>query len=88
MLKQLGIFNLSPVEDLNITVPEEECITVGIVHKIVEPLVVVLAKKGCPAIDLDSVLFLNNGKQILGQVFDVFGNVSEPMYMVKIRYCG
>lgn len=84
MLKDLGILDLAPLEDLKISVPEEECIPIGIIHKIVDPLVIVLAKKGSPAIDLDSVLFLNHGKQLLGQVFDVFGQITEPMYMVYI----
>ena len=83
MLEDLGILDLAPLEDLKISVPEEECIPIGIVHKIIDPLVIVSAKKGCPAIDLDSVLFLDHGKTFLGQVFDVFGQVSEPMYMVS-----
>lgn len=82
MLEDLGILDLAPLEDLKISVPEEECIPIGTIHSIIEPLVIVAAKKGCPAIDLDSVLFLDHGKTFLGQVFDVFGQVSEPMYMV------
>ena len=82
MLEDLGIFELAHLEDLKISVPEEECIPIGVVHNIIDPLVIVSAMKGCPAIDLDSVLFLDHGKTILGQVFDVFGQVSEPMYMV------
>lgn len=86
MLEDLGIFDLAPLEDLKITVPEEECIPIGVVHNIIDPLVIVSAKKGCPAIDLDSVLFLDHGKTFLGQVFDVFGQVSEPMYMVILMH--
>jgi H/ACA ribonucleoprotein complex non-core subunit NAF1 len=83
MLEDLGILDLAPLDDLKISVPEEECIPIGVVHKIIDPLVIVSARKGCPAIDLDSVLFLDHGKTFLGQVFDVFGQVSEPMYMVR-----
>jgi H/ACA ribonucleoprotein complex non-core subunit NAF1 len=86
MLEDLGILDLAPLEDLKISVPEEECIPIGVVHKIIDPLVIVSARKGCPAIDLDSVLFLDHGKTFLGQVFDVFGQVSEPMYMVSITF--
>lgn len=82
MLADLGIFDLPPIEDLAISVPEQECITIGKVHNIIDMLVIVAAKQGCPAIDLDSVLFLDHGKQMLGKVLDVFGPVSEPMYMV------
>lgn len=86
MLEDLGILDLAPLEALKISVPEEECIPIGVVHKIIDPLVIVSAKKGCPAIDLDSALFLDHGKTFLGQVFDVFGQVSEPMYMVKRNF--
>ncbi|KAI9550043.1 hypothetical protein GHT06_007634 [Daphnia sinensis] len=85
MLEDLGIFDLAPLEDLKISVPEEECIPIGVVHKIIDSLVIVSAKKGFPAIDLDSALFLDHGKTFLGQVFDVFGQVSEPMYMVRFN---
>lgn len=85
MLEDLGILDLAPLEALKISVPEEECIPIGVVHKIIDPLVIVSAKKGCPAIDLDSALFLDHGKTFLGQVFDVFGQVSEPMYMIRFN---
>jgi hypothetical protein len=52
MLLDLGILDLELLEDLNISVPEEERIPMGVVHKIIDPLVIVSAKKGCPAIDL------------------------------------
>lgn len=84
MLADLGIFDLPPLEDLAISVPEQECIPIGNIHNIIDMLVIVAAKKGSPAIDLDSVLFLDHGKTILGKVLDVFGPVSEPMYMVTI----
>ena len=76
MLKDLGILELAPLEDLKISVPEEECIPIGTVQQIIDCLVVVNAKKGCPAIDLDSVLFFDHGRKTLGQVFDViFSNL-------------
>jgi len=85
MLEDLGILDLAPLEDLKITVEEAECIPIGTIHNIIDMLVIVMARKGCPAIDLDSVLFLDQGKKILGQVFDVFGPVNEPMYMIRFN---
>ena len=38
-----------------------------------------------PAIDLDSVLFLDCGKRALGKVFDVFGSIHEPLYVVRFN---
>jgi len=85
MLEDLGLLDLPPLEDLVISVPEAECIPIGKITNIIDILVLVMAKKGTPAVDLDSVLFLDNGKKTLGKVFDVFGQVNEPIYMVRFN---
>lgn len=36
-------------------------------------------------IDLNSVLFLHNGSTSLGKVFDVFGPVQKPLYVVRFN---
>ena len=38
--------------------------------------VIVRAYPETPLVDLDSILFLDNGAKALGKVFDVFGPVS------------
>ena len=38
---------------------------------------------GNPALDLDSVLFLDSGSRVLGRVFDVIGPVQRPYYCVR-----
>ena len=85
MLEALGIIDLPPIEDLTITVPHEECIPIGKISNIIDTLAIISANKGTPAIDLDSVLFLEQGSKTLGRVFDVFGPVSEPLYMVRFN---
>jgi len=85
MLEDLGLLDLPPLEDLVISVPETECIPIGAVSNIIDLLVLVTAKRGTPAVDLNSVLFLDNGKKTLGKVFDVFGQVNEPIYMVRFN---
>ncbi len=85
MMEALGIIDLPPLEELTITVPQEECIPIGKISNIIDTLVIVVANKGTPAVDLDSVLFLDQGLKTLGLVFDVFGPVSEPMYMVRFN---
>ena len=85
MLEDLGLLDLPPLEDLAISVPEAECIPIGTVSNIIDLLVLVTAKRGTPAVDLNSVLFLDNGKKTLGKVFDVFGQVNEPIYMVRFN---
>lgn len=37
------------------------------------------------AVDIDTVLFLDKGNRTLGQVFDVMGNVSAPIYCVRFN---
>lgn len=39
--------------------------------------VIVRAYPETPLVDLDSILFLDNGAKALGKVFDVFGPVSN-----------
>lgn len=46
---------------------------------------VVEAFPNIPPIDLDSVLFLDRGKRALGQIFDVFGPVQQPFYVVRFN---
>lgn len=46
--------------------------------------VVIQALKDKPALNLDSVLFLQEGKPF-GTVFDVFGPVAEPYYCVRFN---
>lgn len=35
---ELGILDLPPIEDLHISVPEEECKAIGVIKSVVEPL--------------------------------------------------
>ena len=78
-------FQLPPIEELHITVPEEACERIGMVESIVDDLVVVRALPGTAALDLDSILFLEKGRRTLGKVFDVIGRVSEPNYCVRFN---
>ncbi len=74
---------LPKIEELRISVPEAECIELGHVHAIVGDQVVVRGLPQKPAVDLDSVLFLDKGERALGKVFDVFGPVNAPFYSVR-----
>jgi len=35
--------------------------------------------------DLDTVLFLEKGRKVLGEVFDVLGQVADPLYCVRFN---
>ena len=77
--------DLPPIEDLHISVPEFECVHLGKISSMVDDLVVVKAFPNTPAIDLDSVLFLDKGKRPLGKVFDVIGPVTSPFYCLRFN---
>lgn len=38
-----------------------------------------------PALDIDSVLFIDRGQRALGRIFDVFGPVNKPYYAVRFN---
>lgn len=82
---ELRLCDLPPVEDLDVQVSESEVKKMGRISSWVEELVVIESCAGIPAIDVDSVLFLDNGQRALGRVFDVFGPVSQPYYSVRFN---
>ncbi|KAG8226084.1 hypothetical protein J437_LFUL006391 [Ladona fulva] len=82
---EIQLTDLPPIEDLNICVPEEECIKIGEISSIVGELAVIQALPNTPALDIDSVLFLDHGKTTLGKIFDVLGPVKEPFYTVRFN---
>ena len=77
--------DLPPIEDLHISVPAYECLQIGQVSSIVDQMVVVQSAKNSPALDLDTVLFLENGGRPLGKIFDVMGPVVQPFYCVRFN---
>ncbi|RVE49860.1 hypothetical protein evm_005453 [Chilo suppressalis] len=82
---ELGLDDLPPIEDLAISLPAQETTKIGTIASIVDRLVIVRAFPDTPAVDIDSVLFLENGAKALGKVFDVFGQVTEPHYCVRFN---
>jgi len=77
--------DLPPVEELDMAVTEAEVVKIGTITGCVDELVVVESCPGNPAIDLESVLFLDSGRRPLGRVFDVIGPVSRPLYCVRFN---
>ncbi|CAH4030191.1 H/ACA ribonucleoprotein complex non-core subunit NAF1 [Pieris brassicae] len=82
---EIGLDELPPIEDLTISIPAQETTKIGKICSIVDRLVVVQGLPETPAVDIDSILFLENGAKPLGQVFDVFGPVSQPHYCVRFN---
>ena len=77
--------DLPPIEEITNTVPANECKEVGHIKNLVEDLVVVESLLGIPALDLETVLFVNVGQLALGRVFDVIGPVTQPLYVVRFN---
>ncbi|XP_017094500.2 H/ACA ribonucleoprotein complex non-core subunit NAF1 [Drosophila bipectinata] len=77
--------DLPPIHQLEITVPEDECVELGKVHSIVDQLVLVSVIPNSSLFDLDTVLFLEKGRKVLGEVFDVLGQVADPLYCVRFN---
>lgn len=82
---ELQLDDLPPIHDLQITVPEDECIVLGKIHSIVDQLVLVSALPNSMLVDLETVLFLDKGQRVLGEVFDVLGQVADPLYCVRFN---
>ncbi|XP_075980190.1 uncharacterized protein LOC142979247 [Anticarsia gemmatalis] len=82
---ELSLDDLPPIEDLAISLPAQDTTKIGTIASVVDRLVIVRALPETPAVDLDSILFLDNGSKALGRVFDVFGPVTEPHYCVRFN---
>merc|ERR1719430_1629361 len=67
------------------SVAEADCLEVGVISSTVDELVVIESNPGVPALDLETVLFLEKGAKALGKVFDVIGPVTRPYYVVRFN---
>ncbi|XP_044286826.1 H/ACA ribonucleoprotein complex non-core subunit NAF1 isoform X2 [Varanus komodoensis] len=77
--------NPFPVEDLIILLPESvELMSFGKVSSIIEHLVIIESQKGLPPVNEDTVLFKED-RQSVGKIFEVFGPVSHPFYVVQFN---
>uniref|UniRef100_A0A6Q2YPN5 H/ACA ribonucleoprotein complex non-core subunit NAF1 n=1 Tax=Esox lucius TaxID=8010 RepID=A0A6Q2YPN5_ESOLU len=76
---------LPEVEELLVVLPEEaELLPMGTVTSIIEQLVVVQSLKDTPPLKDDSVIF-NSERLAVGKVFEVFGPVSSPFYVLRFN---
>jgi len=82
---ELSVKDLPEVPDLDITIDENvQLVELGVVFSTVESFVVVKALPQTPALDSDSVLFLEN-RSCLGLVFETFGPVQTPFYSIRFN---
>lgn len=79
------IKELPEVPDLDINLENDtQLVELGQVFSIVEMLVIIKAFPQTPALDSDSILFLEN-RSCLGLVFETFGPVQTPFYSVRFN---
>ncbi|CAD6198063.1 unnamed protein product [Caenorhabditis auriculariae] len=76
--------HLPPLEKLTIQCEEKvDIVSFGTVSKIVDCLVII--EPNCTEVlDFDSYLF-DEDKKIVGQVFDIFGQVKDPQYAIRFN---
>ncbi|TWW59665.1 H/ACA ribonucleoprotein complex non-core subunit NAF1 [Takifugu flavidus] len=73
------------VEELSLSLPEDvELQPVGTVSSIIQQLVVVQSLKDAPPLTDDSILFRSD-RVALAKVFEVFGPVSSPLYILRFN---
>lgn len=79
------IEDLPAVENLIINLPEEAAIdAIGKISSIIDQLVIIESNKNSPPLNEDSVLF-NKEKISIGKVFEVFGPVCQPYYILRFN---
>lgn len=81
---ELALDELPPIQRLEIKAHAEELSHIGRVTGILDRLVTVLSFKHLPPLDLESILFSKDGLA-LGPIFDVFGPVKEPRYVLRFN---
>ncbi|XP_055596025.1 H/ACA ribonucleoprotein complex non-core subunit NAF1 [Uranotaenia lowii] len=80
--EEIFTHELPPIEDLQISVSATQCKQIGQIQSIVAQIVIVQSYGGVELLNLETVLFLEQGKRCLGKIFDVIGQVQAPMYCV------
>ncbi|XP_029014220.1 H/ACA ribonucleoprotein complex non-core subunit NAF1 isoform X2 [Betta splendens] len=76
---------LPAVEEVAVSLPEDaELEPVGTVSSILQQLVVIQSLKDTPALTDESIIFTSD-RLAVGKVFEVFGPVSSPLYILRFN---
>ncbi|XP_068178723.1 H/ACA ribonucleoprotein complex non-core subunit NAF1 [Antennarius striatus] len=77
--------DLPEVEEVSITLPDDvELLPVGTVSNIIQQLVIIQSLKDMPPLTDDSIIFTSD-RVSLAKVFEVFGPVSSPLYILRFN---
>ncbi|CAG7716818.1 unnamed protein product [Allacma fusca] len=82
---ELFLEDLDPIVDLQISVPENKVEMIGKIINVVGCLVTIESFEKKPALDLNTVLFIEEGRKAIGHIFEVFGRTSQPYYCVRFN---
>lgn len=76
---------LPAVEEVCVTLPEEaELQPLGTVSNIIQQLVIIQSLKDTPPLNESSIIFKSD-REAAGKVFEVFGPVSSPLYVLRFN---
>uniref|UniRef100_A0AAY4DCF6 H/ACA ribonucleoprotein complex subunit n=1 Tax=Denticeps clupeoides TaxID=299321 RepID=A0AAY4DCF6_9TELE len=82
---ELLVEDLPAVEELAITLPESTVLQpVGTISSIIDKLVIIQSLKDIPPLNDDTVIF-NKDRLAIGRVFEVFGPVVQPFYVLRFN---
>ncbi|XP_061686367.1 H/ACA ribonucleoprotein complex non-core subunit NAF1 isoform X2 [Syngnathoides biaculeatus] len=77
--------DLPAVEELTVSLPDDvELMPVGTVSGIIQQLVIIQSVKDSPPLTDDSIIF-GSDRVALGKVFEVFGPVCRPLYILRFN---
>ncbi|XP_061736839.1 H/ACA ribonucleoprotein complex non-core subunit NAF1 isoform X3 [Nerophis ophidion] len=82
---ELLLEDLPAVEELNVSLPDAVALTpVGTVSSIIQKLVIIQSLKDTTPLTDDSLIFRSD-RLALGKVFEVFGPVYSPLYVLRFN---
>ncbi|XP_045468140.1 H/ACA ribonucleoprotein complex non-core subunit NAF1-like [Harmonia axyridis] len=64
---------------------KDQFIYMGHFENVIDNIVTVAALPQMPAYDLETLLFLEEGRKVLGYIFDVMGPVTAPVYIILMK---
>ncbi|XP_054636289.1 H/ACA ribonucleoprotein complex non-core subunit NAF1 [Dunckerocampus dactyliophorus] len=82
---ELLLEDLPAVDELNMSLPDGVTLTpIGTVSSVIQQLAIIQSLKDTPPLTDDSIIFRAD-RLALGKVFEVFGPVSSPLYVLRFN---
>ena len=82
--RELELWELPPVENLSIIVDERTPLRkFGTVSSVVDTLVIIRSDESASQALADDTVIFTSARASLGQIFEIFGPVHQPMYSIR-----